>query len=231
MDASRQWTPRVNGRLASLDALACACYLKYFLQTIIASADKNFMNALKKDTPNNIHDWIREFIGGRAYIRAMNNRSERNKIYKIEDLVESGAVDLTEARAMLARARDKNQSMDDVIMELERSYSLKNFKSGLNSQKSLNSVATNKTQIPSELQLKIDELEKKVVALHNHLFALEEVTRGLVERAVMDATRIHGIESVVMALAHGSGIGADAEEMYSRTTGEFLNKRKNLLKL
>jgi len=34
-----------------------------------------------------------------------------------------------------------------------------------------------------------------------------------------------------MALAHGSGIGADAEEMYSRTTGEFLNKRKNLLKL
>ncbi len=51
---------------------------------------------------------------------------------------------------------------------------------------------------------------------------LETLARELAARAVEDATRIQALESVVLAIADGSGIGDDARRIHATATARYL---------
>lgn len=51
---------------------------------------------------------------------------------------------------------------------------------------------------------------------------LETLARELAARAVEDATRIQALEAVVLAIADGSGIGADARQVHAAAVQRYL---------
>lgn len=55
-----------------------------------------------------------------------------------------------------------------------------------------------------------------------HAEELETLARELAARAVEDATRIQALEAVVLAIADGSGIGADARQVHAASVQRYL---------
>lgn len=58
-----------------------------------------------------------------------------------------------------------------------------------------------------------------------HARDLEELTRALTERAVLDATRIKGLEAAIMTIASAAGMSETIEQAYFTGTAQFLDPR------
>jgi hypothetical protein len=91
-------------------------------------------------------------------------------------------------------------------------------------------VATAAPATSPAVEAELRALRTELEAGRRHAIELETLVRGLLERAVLDATRIRGLEDVIMAIAKGAGIDAAAEEVYVKSTRDYLAKREDLLR-
>lgn len=75
------------------------------------------------------------------------------------------------------------------------------------------------------IEYRLGQMAAELHEQRRHARELEALVREMVERSVLDATRIHGLETVLMAMAHASSIGADATALYAAASADFLDKR------
>lgn len=172
--------------------------------------------------PRYIQNWTRELLGAHGCVRAFNTSTERRKIDTIVEAIESGKVTAPDVRAAFNRAAiSRKPSLDDVLKQL------KGVGSGAVQRPASAAPAAPAPTVPP---VEIQALQRELDALGRKVNDLEELTRALTERAVLDAVRIQGLESVIMAMANGSGIGPDAERVYRQATSQYLSRRLPLLK-
>ncbi len=192
--------------------------------------------------PQYIHEWARELLGARGYIQAMNNSTDRRKLEQIAEGLASGAIDFSKARAVFSRASIRRQGLDQVYRELEspevmttahgataaHGRSAPAYSAVPSSHASPSTAPPRKVTVASEES--VTRIQGELEAVRRHAREMENLLRELVQRAVMDATRIQGLETVVMAMAQNAGLGPACEETYANSTGDFLRRRMHLIR-
>jgi len=173
--------------------------------------------------PRYIQNWTRELLGAHGCVRVFNTATERRKIDTIIEAIESGKVTAPDVRAAFNRAAtSRKPSLDDVLKLLKGV--------GCGAVQRPAAAVPAAASAPIVPPVEIQALQRELDAFGQKVNDLEELTRALTERAVLDAVRIQGLEAVIMAMANGSGIGPDAERVYRQTTSQYLSRRMPLLK-
>lgn len=182
-------------------------------------------------TSQNVGQWIRDLLGPRKFLRAMNNAETRARIEGIAREIDRGRLDSNLVRGALARASATRDGLDNVLRELEAS-----LPTPAASPDEVPALAADRDRERARKQEEeFEALVGTVIGLRNDLISarnmiheMDGLLRELVLRAVLDATRIRGLENALMALASATGdprLQRVCEEVYSRSTAEYLAPR------
>lgn len=171
--------------------------------------------------PQHVKEWTRDLLGARGFILAWNDPKMRKKLDRIGELITERKLTLAELHTIFLQARNSRDGLDAVLDRLEKSP----HPAAARSAKAASPAATTVSQRGAATDAELSALRAEIVALRSHARDLEILARALTERAVFDATRIQGLETVLMGIAQSAGLSAAAEELYASSTARFLEKR------
>lgn len=220
-----------------------------FVRRLHKIVDTEIMAAL----PRYLQECTRELLGARGYMRTLNDERGLARLRLIADVIEKTALEPSTVHAIFSRVAAKKEGLDGVLRELESPEKAMVVKrpaeaavasaSSLPSRRPTpaapslparavsppaRSMSTPAMADPSRDELR--RIHAEIEQSRVHARELEVLVRALVERSVLDATRIRGLESVVMAMANAAGAGSAAEQCYGEATVEFLERKTRMLR-
>ncbi len=188
--------------------------------------------------PSYIKDWTRELLGARGFLKAWNDIAQKKKLDLIVETIAAEKRPLDEIHNAFLRARGSKSPLDDVINQLQKPERWDIGKAVQAAKLASKHADTSRPAeirskpaetFSAELQQELSRIRAEANMSRIRLVDMEQLVRALTERAVLDATRIKGLETALMALAENAGVSAEAERVYFKATAQFLDSRMPLL--
>lgn len=185
------------------------------------------MSAVPESSEIDVHRWTRELVGARGLFRILNEPKLRGRLSRLVDSINAGKIGREEVRTAFARAMYQQQGgIEELFDEFER-LPLKT--KTIQRRPPLEFVASRTGSAVAvaveKVENQIQTLKLEIEAARRHGRELENLTRALVERSVMDATRIRGLEVALVTLADRTGLGDEITAIYSAATADFLHRK------
>lgn len=196
------------------------------------------MENIVDETPQYIREWIRELLGTRGYLRALNDEASRTKIRQLGEWASSSAVAPDKIRDICLRTDPGRGALDAVLNEIKELAGAPTRKRAAMvppAAPSQQKVYYSRSAPPPDhspaappveaSSIEIETLRSEVRELGYRAAELEELVRELTARAVIDATRIKGLESALMALGESAGVKNELENVYGEATKHYIRPR------
>jgi hypothetical protein len=199
---------------------------------------------MASEIPDQIKEWTRELLGGRGFIKAWNNPRERRKILQIVERVEELRIAPEDVHDYFHQAKDGRNGLDEIIDRIGKPQGKVSARpkvtapaptgsSPARTSGSASSGGPGRPAASSSGDIGRDESAREEIGrlrldlewTRKHARDLEELVRAITERAVLDATRIKGLEAAIMTVAHAAGMTETVEQAYFTATARYLDPR------
>lgn len=195
--------------------------------------------------PDLLKERIRVLLGGRGFIKAWNDPAQKKKLLQITQRMEELRLGADEIHEVFLRAKDGRNGLDDILDQIgkpqgsassrEKTYTPHPAALAASSGTAASvahraAVAATRAETgeigrDESAREEISRLRSDLESTRRRSREIEDLARALTERAVLDATRIKGLEAAIMTVAHAAGMAETIEQAYFTATAQYLDPR------